>query len=254
MNKKIKFLVVVLLILAVITSCSEKPKIQNHSEFFAWMDAYIAVEEDTTNSIAVTMFFDKEPYVPEEITNISFIGLQDKVIIDEFRVTQKQQATSNYSSYVITLDYKALEKGIFQTSGITIYMKSKEKVQYPIGTWTFDVDTPDAGNVDSWSSPAASSNENEFAYQYSANNSSGNINKIYYGNGLYIETKKGNELRGIINLKDHYSSPVVYIKSKIIYSDAENDYINYGKGTYCGALHEAEDIILKSRDHNKVVN
>ncbi|MBA9085627.1 hypothetical protein FHR92_002094 [Fontibacillus solani] len=254
MSNKIKFLVVASLILTIITSCSEKPKIKNHSEFFAWMDAYIAVEENVTNSIAVTMFFDKVPYAPDEITNISFIGLQDKIIIDEFQVTQNQQATSNYSSYVLTLNYKALDRGIFQTSGITINMKSKEKIQYPIGNWTFDVDAPDAGNVDTWSSPAASSNGSEFAYQYSANNSSGNIKKIYYGNGLYIGTEKGIELSGIINLKDHYSSPVVYIKTKIIYFDTENDYVNYGKGTYCGALNEAEEIILKSRDHNKVVN
>lgn len=218
------------------------------------MDAYIAVEENVTNSIAVTMFYEEAPFASTDITNISFIGLQNEVNIEQFQVKQNKQVSLNYSSYVITLDYKALKRGMFQTSGITITTKSKGEVKYPIGKWTFDVDVSDAGNVDSWSSPAVSSNGSKFAYQYSLNNQTGNIKRIYYGKDLFIGTAKRILLSDTINLKDQYTSPVVYIKTKIIFTDTKNDYVNYGKGTYCGALNDAKDIVLKSKDHNKVVS
>jgi len=133
MNKKIRLpvalTIILTLFLTIITSCSEKA---SHSEFFAWMDAYIAVEENVTNSIAVTMFYEEAPFASTDITNISFIGLQNEVNIEQFQVKQNKQVSLNYSSYVITLDYKALKRGMFQTSGITITTKSKGEVKYQL--------------------------------------------------------------------------------------------------------------------------
>ncbi|SDG32770.1 hypothetical protein SAMN04488542_1366 [Fontibacillus panacisegetis] len=252
MGKILKLLVVISFIMTILIACSEKTKLSNRTEFFAWMDAYIAVEENVANSIAITMFFEKAPYDFKEISNISFVGIQDKVKIDEFQFTQNQQPNLKYSSYGITLNYKAIKKGIFQTSGIIITLKSNEKIQYPVGDWTFDVGTSDAGNVNTWNSPIASSNGKQFPYQYSLNNSLGLIKKMYYGNGLFIEKAEGINLKGTIRLEEHYSSPIVYIKTKIIYSETEQEYSNYGKGTYCGAYNISEDIIEKSKEHNRL--
>ncbi len=254
-----KSLILLPLLLLFVTGCSrEEPSKTARTDFLAWMDSYIAVEKGESNQIAVTLFFDKgkEPYDAEDMINVSFQGLSDQVVVDKFDVSSGQASPNEkYGSYSITLDYTAHKTGQFRTPGIVVLLNSGQKVTYPVGQWTFDVDQADAGWVDTWSSPAASSNPAEFPYEYALNDPKAKFRQIDYGQQAYIENKDGLPLQGHIDLSSKYDAPIVFVKSKIRGTMAGKPFVGYGKGMYCGALsdsNDSEDVIEQSKKHNVV--
>jgi hypothetical protein len=251
MIKTFKVIIGVSLILFLFTGCTDKGNASQRQEFFAWMDSYLAVEQNVENSIAVTLFFEHAPYSTDEIASISFVGIQDQVVINDFRVETMGLPDPKYSAYVVTLTYTAKENGIFQTPGIRVTLKSNEEIQYPIGDWTFDIGKSGDGKVDTWGSPVVTSNGTQFPYIYSLKNSTGIIKKIYYGDKLFIENEHGISSEGSIDLKG-YSSPIVFIKSKIVFSEDGKEFIDYGKGCYCGAVGFSEEVVEKSKIHNAI--
>jgi hypothetical protein len=95
------------------------------------------------------------------------------------------------------------------------------------------------------------SNGTQFPFVYSLKNSTGIIKKIYYGDKLFIEDEHGISPKGSIDLNG-FSSPIVFIKSKIVLSEDGKEFIDYGKGCYCGAVDFSEVFVEKSKIHNAV--
>jgi hypothetical protein len=240
-------------VLFLFAGCAGKHEEVDNQPFFAWMDAYLAVEANVEQSVAVTMFFEHAPFSPDEIAGISFAGLKDQVVVDHFRVDRpKRLKGQKYSSYGITLNYLAKATGRYQTSGIVITLESNEAIPYPIGTWVFDVGEPGAGKVNTWEAPAATANATQFPYRFSLEHSQGMVTRIYYSPDRYIENERGIPPEGTIDLTEHYSSPIVYIRSKIVLSEDGKEYMDYGKGCYCGAVNVTEEAIEASRIHNQI--
>ncbi|ULO06747.1 hypothetical protein H1230_27800 [Paenibacillus sp. 19GGS1-52] len=249
--KKLNRIVIIWLAIILSSGCS-KPTNNKHNGFFAWMDAYIAIEQNTENAIAVTLFFENEPFEPDDVASITFVDISKDIPISNFGIEDTKQSVKHYSSYAITLNYTANTTGIYETSGIVITLKSNEAIKYPIGKWIFDVNEESADIVDVWSSPVATANGKEFPYEYSVIQSTGKITKIHYGDQLFINDDSGLDNMGIIPINNNYSSPIVYIKSKIIVSINGEDKIDFGEGSYCGAIGSSEDIITASKERNGI--
>lgn len=220
--------------------------------FFAWMDAYIAAEVDTENILAITLFFDKEPFEESDIVSISFLDIDKEIVINSFKVDNLGDLNRDYSTYGITLNYSAEEMGVFETSGVKVMLHTDGIIEYPIGKWIFDIGESSEEVVNAWESPAASSNSENFSYSYTVKDSDTLITKVYYGNDRYINNDKGSINSGMIDLSADFSSPIVYIRSKIEVL-VDNEYqINYGKGCYCGAMDFTEDEIEISKKQNSI--
>lgn len=142
---------------------------------------YIAIEKNTENTIAVTMFYEGKTFGKNDVSNIAFIGIDENIIIEGFQIEDLDQTDNKYSSYSITLNYKANEVGIFETSGIIINLTSNKSIEYSIGDWVIDVNEQTTEVIDTWSSPVASSNKNEFPYDYLIIESNYKIKEIHYG-------------------------------------------------------------------------
>lgn len=242
-----KLYICILSFILIACSCSKTNK---NLGFFAWMDAYIAIEKDETNSIAITLFFEDKPFSKDDISSIALLDIENDVEVTKFNIEYSDEE-KQYSSYIITLEYLAKSIGVYNTTGVEIELLTGENITYPIGLWTFDVDESSFGAVDSWRSPAVSSNGNEFPYDYSMELSNYKIQKIYFGENLY-EDGKNVKNKGIITLEEYYSAPIVYIKSKIIVSESDVNIIDYGKGCYCGALDFNEEDMELSRKQNEI--
>lgn len=248
MKKSIK---IVIICIAMILSIScTKQKTSN--EFFAWMDAFIAIEKDIENSIAVTLFFDEAPFAKEDVTNIIFIDIYDEININSFTIEDMEQTDSEYSSYSITLYYSSDTIGVSETSGIIISLNTNETIEYPIGKWIFDVSEQNEEIVNSWSSPVASSNVNEFPYDYTLIEEGDYIKRIYYDKDLFVTEDLISAKKGIIDISNRFNSPIVYIKSKIIVSRNNKEIIDFGKGCYCGAIGFSDEMLELSKQKNNI--
>ncbi len=254
-------IILLLLLLLMLAGCSrEAPSKTARTDFMAWMDSYAAVEQGESNQIAVTLFFEKgkEPYAADDIVNVAFQGLSDDVAVERFEVASGAKSPDgHYDSYGITLSYKGEKTGQFHTPGIAVTLNSGQKVTYPVGQWTFDVDQKDSGIVDTWSSPAASTSRTEFAYEYSLKDPKTEILQINYGPQDYIKSNKGLPLQGNINMSSKCDSPIVFVKSKIRGLSDGTPFVAYGKGMYCGAMSDSstnrsEEVIEQSKKHNVV--
>lgn len=244
--KKNSKVIIIFMIIVLLSSCLKK---ENSNEFFAWMDAYIAIDKGTENAIAITLFYEKEPFNKEDIAHIKFIDINKEVEIKSFNVESSNQLNKRYSSYGITLNYIANKTGIYETSGVEITFKSNKSIEYPVGDWKFDISEKSADVIDSWNSPVASTNSEKFLYDYKIIEPDAKIERIYYGEDLYVEDNISNQ--GLINI-DNYDSPIVYVKSKIITSINGSEKIDYGKGCYCGAIGFSEDTLNLSKEHNNI--
>lgn len=256
MKKSIMLLALLLLLLV---GCSrEEPSKTARNDFMAWMDTYAAVEKGESNQIAVTLFFPKgkPPYAADDIINMAFQGLSEEVVVDRFEVASGPKSRDGkYGSYGITLSYTGQKTGKFHTPGIAVTLNSGQKITYPVGQWTFDVDKKDSALVVTWSSPAASSSRSEFIYDYSLQDPKAKISQINYGPHDYIKSDKCLPLQSSIDLSSKYDAPIVFVKSKIRGTMAGKPFVGYGKGMYCGALSDSgdpEDVIEQSKKHNVV--
>ncbi len=248
--KNSKMIILLLVIITLYVGCFDNQVVQEKNNgFFAWMDAYIAVEENTPNTIATTLFLEDIPFSKDSVADISFLDISNDVIIDQFWIDDMKQPGGKFFSYAITLEFTAKKINVYETSGIIVTLKSNENIEYSIGKWVIDVNKSNEELVNTWNSPVATANAKILPYDYSLN-PSGKITKIYYGDQLFISNDDGIKDTGSIDISKDYQSPIVYIKTKIIINDNQNESINYGKGTYCGALSLPEEVIIASKEHN----
>lgn len=244
--KKLIIAIISLSSIIMFSGCSKK---DSSDEFFAWMDAYIATSSQSENIITTTLFFKEKPFKKEDVVNISFLDIEPKDIsINSFDIQESGKKIQKYNSYGISLTYMTNNSGTFRTSGIQINLTDKSS-SYKIGDWVFDVGSEDSGVINTWSSPAASSNSKEFTYDYTVNVKDAKITEIYFGKDSFVKDAYDLGMNGRIPLKGYYSSPIVYIKTKILTGKGKKELPSYGKGCYCGSL-TSSDILKISKERN----
>ncbi len=222
------------------------------SVYFAWMDAYIASEVNSENSITLTYFFEKEPFSIEDVVAINFSDSNEAISIENYSFSEVQTSKGNLKNRAITIDFVINKVGIYETDGIDLSFNDGTIIYCPVGDWTFDSNESIKEIVNTWSGPAASSNGDEFVYEYSLNDSDAVVTEIYVGKDFYINNDDGNILSGVIDISNEFEAPIVYIKSKIKVSLEGNAYINSGHGCYCGAFDFDEEFFNMSEEKNSI--
>lgn len=222
-------------------------------DFFYWIDGYVAFEENSQTSFALTYYYDKAKnhISNDKINRIEFIDA-DNISITNYTIAEMDfENDAKYSGYSITLDIKSNSIGIDQINYIKIYTDSNSYSIYPIGTWVFDIG-PKEGNpdvLDTWSSPVASDNSNEFPYLYKLNSNNTKVLELWYGEKEYIKAINGIQLEGSIDISSN-TAPVKYIKTKMVVENNNKLYTVYGKGCYCGAINTSDESVELSRQYS----
>ncbi|HIW31707.1 MAG TPA: hypothetical protein IAA29_02875 [Candidatus Paenibacillus intestinavium] len=221
--------------------------------FMAWMDAYIAVEVNTEQQIAATLYSkNKLSLQSEDIITMQFIGAQQQLAIQQYRVIENTDPITSYHRYDIIIHYKALETGQYETSGIEITTLSMPTMSLLIGTWHFDVNDAPSEAIQSWNSPGAFSNNEKLPYDYNSSNDATLLTSIQYSKHSTIENKDGLPLAGSIDIKQDYNAPFVYIRTKIHSNHNNLTSLDYGNGIYLLSQAPATELIEISREHNQL--
>lgn len=249
MKKKILWYII---IIVSICGCVSTRTLDN-SDFFFWMESYIAVPVDSTFQIALTYYYDdKENHLDvNNISSMEFLDISKHVNIQEYSINQMDFGDDNkYMGYSFGLDLKFIDKGNYKTEFVKFNFYDGSEVIYPIGKYFFDIDEPETTNpvIDTWSSPAASSDDTFLAYAYKCNDLNAVIKEIKYGE-LSIDSAEGIALENKIKL-ENYNSPVKFIKTKIKVKLNDNYTTVYGKGCYCGALNIDKNDIVRSLEYS----
>lgn len=238
MKIKCLCLILITLILASTMHGCVPSRSKNGSDFFFWMDGYVAVPIDSNLKIALTYYYKKNSK-PIDINNISsmeFVGLND-VNIETFTINQMEfGANAKYNGYSFELDLNFPQKGIFTTEHLILHFNNATESVFPIGNWIFDVGEQEQNDpaIDTWNSPSASSDNSKFVYEYKLNDSAAIITELSYGNQMKIYSENGIALIDSLELEG--DAPVKYIKTKMIVKINDIYTIVYGKGCYCGSL------------------
>ena len=242
------FTIILVLTLFLLGGCSSG---NSDKPFMAWMDAYIAVEINTEQQIAATIYSkDKLSFKSEDITTMKFIGDQ-QIAIQHYRIIEHTELVASYHRYDMIIDYKALETGQYETTGIEITTLSMP-LSFPIGTWHFDVNEAPAHAIESWNSPGAYSNNEKLPYDYTSTNDATLLTTIQYSEVSTIENKDGLSLVGSIDIKHEYDAPFVYVRTKIHSTHNDQTLLDYGNGIYLLSQAPAKELIEISRAHNQL--
>ncbi len=208
-----------------------------NNSFFARMNSYIAMPEDSEWTISLTIFSSTNNMsnLTSDIVNVEFEGLSTVIPINDYSLSYLT-STDAYSTYSFEITFSSTLPGVFQSCNIVFTKGDNSKFSYGIGDWVFDVgERPSKLDLlNTYSSPAASSNAEYFAYSYEVLSGSADIIQIFFGNNLSVESQTGLNLEDKLKLES--DSPAVYIRSKIIVNYNNNHEIFYGIGCYCGAL------------------
>lgn len=219
-------------------SCSNK-EADPEKVYFAWMDTYYAMGIETEAVIALTCFCTAatQPLNINDIAGIEFDGIQNNIEISNYEVKYcKADSTQKYSHYNVIVNFSANSQGVYESNRIIFNMNDGKTLVYRIGDWVFDVGAKETEteDIDLWSSPVASSNGDAFAYAYDIYTPKMKIIEIQIGKDQVISNAKGLETEGEILLQS--TSPVKYIKTKIIVEKDGKKQTFYGKGCYCGGV------------------
>lgn len=253
MSKK-KRLLCIICALMLLSSCTPLEANEDRpekSEFFVWMDSYIAAPAGSEWTIAVTYYFrPDQPHLDiNGIQRISFADI-DQIEVVSFETGDVSMGEdAEYEGRSITLKLSFGDTGIYRTEEMVLHLSDGSTVQYPIGAWVFDVDRePDAVSVvDQNGSPAASSQSNVFPFQYTVLDEDAQIEKIQYGENDEFTSFSGKD--EICKIALTSEAPVVYIRPKIVVKTGEETSIEYGNGCYCGALDFDESDVQRSIDY-----
>ncbi|MCR8659465.1 hypothetical protein [Paenibacillus endoradicis] len=239
-------LMVTLLVAASCSSTTERP-------FMIWMDSYIAVDVNTQQIISTSLYSkQKLSFTPEDIINVQFIGGNNKIVIDQYEITENKDKSTSYYRYDLLLTYKAIEIGKFETIGIKITTTTLPIMSFPIGTWHFDVNETAANVIESWTSVAATSNNVMLPYNYTLVNEAILLTTIQYSKHDSIHDANGLPLEDKIDISKQYESPIVYVRTKINSVVDERNVIDYGNGIYLQSPLSLKEIVEISRTHNQV--
>lgn len=248
--KRIVTIILLFTMLFVIGGCNSE---NSDKPFMAWMEAYIGVEVNTEQLIATTLYSKKKlSFQAEDIINMQFIGDQQQLSIQNYEIKEVANSANSYHRYDIMIHYKALEIGQYEAYGIEITTLSMPPMSFPIGTWYFDVDEAPALAILSWSSPGAYSNNEKLPYHYTSANEATILTSIQYSKDSTFENINGLPLEGSIDIKQEYSAPFVYIRTKIHAIHQDQTQLDYSNGIYLQSHAPVKEVIEISRAHNQL--
>ena len=252
--KKYIMLTCILLLVPLYGCTSDTQKALNNG-FFIWMDGYCAAGLGEKNSVALSFYYDSkyETITDKDIVSIAFEDISQDVQISNFRVEDLEISDHTYQGFSLTMDLDFHKKGLYKTDRLLIDLKNNQHCSLPIGNFTFDIGAPaDETLLDTWSSPVATSNADNFAYDFKLVEDSTRINSITYAENKNIQDSNGINSSGSIILSEAYHSPIKYIKPKIELISQNHTQIVYSKiGCYCGAIDFSDHIIEVSKEYSK---
>lgn len=243
-------LISLLCVLCLLTACAGKsgtPKL-----FFLWTQGYLAAPCGEEGMVALTLYA-KKLSSPFDLSAPGVIRL-DGISPEDIRITCDLSAADvdsgqGYQAYSLILTYTPLRAGVYVSESVTFVLDDQTQFTYPFGRFVFEVGEEDTQIADTWSSPAASSNAAEFAYQYMLNSGEARLTELKIGENAVLTDPDGLALAGKIPLGEFYSAPLVYIRSKLCVEQGGASAISYGKGCYCGGFNATESLFDRSLRH-----
>lgn len=246
-----KWLIICLLcILCLPTACGRKdsePKL-----FFAWMQGYLASPVDEENTIALTFYENKQApaFDVSKVGTVQLNGISAQDISLAYELSPiDAEAGEGYQPYALRLTYTPHRMDTYAAESVTFILEDETQFTYPIGRLVFEIGEADSNTTDTWGSPMASSNPNEFPYQYSLYSSDSKLVEIKIGEATALAAAEGVPAEGKIPLEDSYSAPVVLIRSKLSVDQNGELAASYGKGCYCGAINGEDSVFERSLEH-----
>ncbi|SDB04041.1 hypothetical protein [Eubacterium oxidoreducens] len=220
----------------------------SQNSFFIWQDGYLAAAQDEQVDVAFT-FLSNDPSLDTKVVSMG-VPDNENVEITNFNVEKMDQQYEDYEFYSIVLTLQFTSTGKSTMNQLSMNLADGLPVTYSIGDWTLDIGDADDGKIWTWESPAVSSNSEEFAFSYTAQDASVTSCDLTVGTQTSVELTADDEqtFSGKIELMES-DAPVKYIRSKLTYCINGKTVYGYGKGCYCGALEFDEKGIIASRNH-----
>lgn len=244
---KNRLTVCLLFVLCLLTACGEKKDELNL--FFAWTQGYLASPVNEENTIALTFYENKQTpaFDLSEIEAVRLDGFPVPDISFEYELSPIDvESRDEYQPYALSLAYTPSLMGVYAVESVTFILKDTTQLTYPVGRIVFDIGPAESHAIDTWESPIASSNPNDFPYQYSLYSSEAKLTKLQIGESKILAAAEGLPIEGKVSLKDSYSAPLVIIRSKLSVDQNGEIITAYGKGCYCGAINTGNSIFEQS--------
>ena len=247
------FIITMMLVAALSTSsCSVVSAPYN--SFFAWMNCYIAMPEKSEWTMSLTFFSDSDTAkdFKSNLVNVEFDGLSEQIPISKYIISDLSTA-GQYSSYGFEITFSSTDKGVFHTNNLILTRSDNTRIACGIGDWYFDVDESpsDIELLDTYGSPGASSNREDFPYLYEKKNQGVIIYSIKYGENLSVSNESGLEIEDKLTINN--TAPVTYIRARIEILNNGTKETCYAMGCYCGALGFNDRALAESKEHCKVI-
>ncbi len=243
--------IILILVICCLSSCSVPDK-AGGSDFFFWMNGYVASPLNEEFTLSLTYYFKNIDYLEKNrIASFSFENC-DAVIVDSFlQEDMNFGPNAIYRGHSFQLKIKYLKSGVFMVDKVKINLKDGNDMIYPIGNWCFDIGEPQSKNaaIDTWGGVTSTGNASEFAYSYTKRDSNCVVTQLKYGNGLSLDSKEGVSLQGKVKLEGE--APVKFIKTKLTVDDNGYTEIVYGHGCYCGSLGIDERDVQMALEHSQ---
>lgn len=254
--KRIIFILLSAFLLLPLGSCSKNNE-SLPNDFFIWMNGYIAAPVNSIHTFSLTYYYDinSKHLIKDNISRISWLGIENKINIIDFYIDDMDlENFGDYSAYSVALKSAFSIEGIYHCNSLRIELTDGSDIIYPIGELYFDIDLPEPVNpvIDTWRSPVASSNSQEFVYDYKLLNVDSKIYKIKFESNNQIVNTNGISPNNTVDINAN-GSPVFYCKPKIIVETNGIRLLSYGQGSYCGALDLSGDEIVQSRSHARII-
>lgn len=250
MKKHIKITSLAILAISVFMLCLiYYNQYYSNQVFFMQYESYVAAPKESELEIALTCFGNKNS-ISRMLAVSSFSFVDTSVIeIVNFSIEDSGRMAEFYTC-AITLNIRFLDEKIENINSISAVSSNGKTRNYPIGSWTFDIDE---GNnrpipIDIWNTPAASSNSTMYPYSYSTKDDIFIINAIQYGEDLIYDFSLANEdkvIKGTFPVLG--DAAVKYIRPKLYMSSKGKTYVAYGMGCYCGALDVTRSEIIQAK-------
>jgi hypothetical protein len=220
--------------------------------FFVWTQGYLASPVNEENTVALTLY--EENRTPafdfSEIETVQLEGVSAQDISLEYvLVPIDAESGEGYQPYALRLTYIPHRTGMYAAESVTFVLKDQTQFTYPIGRLVFDIGEADSDTINTWSSPVASSNPNEFPYQYFLYGVGAKLIEMKIGETEVFAAPEGLPVEGKITLEDSYAAPLVIIRAKLRVDQEGEIVVSYGKACYCGAMEAGDSIFERSLEH-----
>ncbi len=223
-----------------------------YDDFFYWIDGYVAFEENSQTSFALTYYYNKNKSYTNfnKINRMEFMNADNVSIANYTIADMKFGKNAKYSAYSITINLLSNSIGTDSVHYLKIYTDTINYKIYPIGSWFFDIGPKESNPdlLDTWSSPVITDNSSEFPYSYKVISKNIKIRELWYGENQFLESADGLKYENKVNITSS-TAPVKYIKSKIIVEKNNQIYTVYGKGCYSGAMSTSDESIELSKQY-----